>query len=176
MRARWCIANSECTPSEVHSGTSAIVAPYYPRAVALSPSLRVSWINTYPCPCSLQPTSKTHTPHPTQPRNKTTHLIHNISIKCCSAKLFSLFTFLCNAVKIVLFSSNAFPAALLIALNSSFGVPAILSISVRANPPGLVIEKYSNSSRRTMMACLTSKGLPSSAGREEGGETGTRCC
>jgi len=49
-----------------------------------------------------------------------THLIQSISIKCCSAMLFSLFTFLCKAVKICRLSANAFPHPLFNALNSPF--------------------------------------------------------
>ena len=85
------------------------------------------------------------------------HLIQSISIRCCSAMLFSLLTFLCKAAKMVFFSAKAFPQLLFNSLNSSLGIPVL--ISVLAKSPGLVMEKYSNSSLKTMMACLVTSGF-----------------
>ena len=89
--------------------------------------------------------------------NIASHLMQSISIRCCSARLFSLFTFLCNAVKMLVRASNALPHCLFSSRSSSFGIPVVMS--VLAIPPGFVIAKYSSSSRRTMMACLESKGF-----------------
>jgi hypothetical protein len=68
-----------------------------------------------------------------------------------------LLTFLCNAVKIVFLSFNAIPHLLFKSINSSLGCPVL--ISVLAESPGLVMEKYSSSSRNTMMACLVTRGF-----------------
>jgi hypothetical protein len=86
-----------------------------------------------------------------------THLIQSISIRCCSARLFSLFTFLCSAAKIILLSSKALPQAFFNTLNSSFGMPVVMSVLAKA--PGFVIEKYSSSSLSTMMACFDNRGF-----------------
>ena len=86
-----------------------------------------------------------------------TYLIHSISMRCCSARLFSLFTFLCNAVNINLRSAKAFPQLALSARSSSFPWPVL--ISVLASPPGWVILKYSSSSLSTMIACFDRRGL-----------------
>jgi hypothetical protein len=88
---------------------------------------------------------------------KEAHLMQSISIRCCSAILFSLLTFLCKAAKMVLFSANAFPQLLFKFINSSLGIPVLISVLARS--PGLVIEKYSNSSLRTIIACLVTSGL-----------------
>ena len=85
------------------------------------------------------------------------HLIHSISMRCCSAMLFSLFTFRCNAVKMLVRSSSARPHCRLSSRNSSLASPLVMS--VRASAPGVVMLKYSSSSRRTMMACLDSRGF-----------------
>jgi len=85
------------------------------------------------------------------------HLMHSMSIRCCSAILFSLLTFLCKAAKIVFLSANAFPQLFFNSLSSSLGIPVL--ISVLAISPGLVMEKYSSSSRKTIMACLVTRGL-----------------
>jgi len=90
-------------------------------------------------------------------RHPRAHLMHSMSIRCCSAILFSLLTFLCKAAKIVFLSASAFPQLFFNSLSSSLGIPVL--ISVLAISPGLVMEKYSSSSRRTMMACLVTRGL-----------------
>ena len=104
---------------------------------------------------------------------KSSHLMQSISIKCCSAMLFSLFTFLCNAVKICLLSANASPQFLFRVRSSWFPKP--VWTSVLASEPGLVIEKYSSSSRRTMMACLHNKGFCEESVDGSDGEEGMLC-
>ena len=83
-------------------------------------------------------------------------LIQSISIKCCSATLFSLFTFLCSAVKMFFFSIKYSPDLLLISNISSFAVPFV-SVAAPASLGG--IEKYSNSSLSTIIACFDKRGL-----------------
>ena len=82
--------------------------------------------------------------------------MHNMSIRCCSATLFSLFTFLCSAVKIFLFSNSTCPHCLLISSKASFAIPEEF---VEGLPSLGGIAKYSSSSRRTMIACLVRRGL-----------------
>ena len=92
-----------------------------------------------------------------------THLIHNMSIRCCSATLFSLFTFRCRAVKIFRFSTNTSPQALFTSSNGAFAFPAssVAGVSfLRAASSTLgVIAKYSSSSRSTIIACLENNGF-----------------
>jgi hypothetical protein len=97
-------------------------------------------------------------------------------MRCCSAKLFSLFTFRCSAAKIVRLSSNATPHARFNTRSSSLPIPFL---STLASAPGVVIEKYSSSSRSTMMACLVNKGFWADSGVDDGdreaGEAGLVC-
>lgn len=93
--------------------------------------------------------------------------MHNMSIKCCSAKLPSLLTFRCNAVNTFFRSISARPHSRLIRNNSGLGWPDtfVMTLPARGCVVSLAVEggmaKYSSSSRKTMMGCLTIKGLPS---------------
>lgn len=78
-------------------------------------------------------------------------------MRCRSAKFAELLTFLSRAAKIAFFSSKALPQFLFNTRKSSFAKPVVMS--VRAAAPGLVMEKYSSSSRRTIMACLDRSGF-----------------
>jgi hypothetical protein len=115
---------------------------------------------------------------------RATHLIHSMSMRCCSATLFSLFTFRCSAVKMLRFSMRYSPPSRLTASRPSFAMPFA---SVAASVPvlgGMV--KYSSSSRSTMIACLDKSGFCAGAGLkpsaallgEPDGEDGAsrRCC
>lgn len=85
-----------------------------------------------------------------------TNLMQSMSMRCCSARLFSLFTFLCNAVKMLFFSIKNIPHCLLISNKCSFANPFE---SVPTFPSFGAMEKYSSSSRRTMMACFERRGF-----------------
>ena len=98
--------------------------------------------------------------------------MHNMSIRCCSAMLFSLLTLRCNAVNMLFFSRRYLPHS---RLRSSMLSLAIPFASVDAFPPLGGMEKYSNSSRRTMMACFERRGFWLGAKSEEG-EASMRCC
>jgi hypothetical protein len=100
------------------------------------------------------------------------YLMHNMSIRCCSAMLFSLLTLRCSAVKMLLFSRRYLPHS---RLRSSMFSLAIPFASVEAVPPFGGMEKYSNSSRRTMMACFERRGFWLGAKSEEG-DASMRCC
>lgn len=103
-----------------------------------------------------------------------TYLMHNMSIRCCSATLFSLCTFLCNAVKILRFSIKYLPDRRLISTKASLAIPCA---SVVAWPSFGGIEKYSSSSRSTMIACFVSRGFWEVAGpKSDEGEPSIRCC
>jgi hypothetical protein len=82
--------------------------------------------------------------------------MHNMSMRCCSATLFSLLTLRCSAVKICLLFNRPLPATLLLLISASFAFP---SGSVLANPPVLGMTKYSSSSRRTITPCLSNNGF-----------------
>jgi hypothetical protein len=103
-----------------------------------------------------------------------THLMQSISMRCCSARLFSLFTFLWSAVKMDFLSASALPHCLFISRSSSLGIPVV--ISVRAKAPGTVMEKYSSSSRRTMMACLERRGFWDPSAPPSVGSSARDCC
>ncbi len=113
-------------------------------------------------------------PHLHQSDAKYTHLIHSISIRCCSATLFSLFTFRCRAVKILRLSIKYCPHW---NFKSTIGWLAIPFASVAAAPFFGGMAKYSSSSRRTMMACLEMSGFCDGGGPKSG-EAGRswRCC
>lgn len=138
----------------LRSQSSAVTSPFF-----ISLRLALLWGPYVHGPlCSPSPSMRAITEYdrenPKRPRS--THLMHNISIRCCSARLFSLLTFRCNAAKIVRLSSSATPHARFNSLSSTFPIPFL---STPARAPGVVILKYSSSSRRTMMACLDSRGL-----------------
>ena len=84
------------------------------------------------------------------------HLMQSMSIRCCSAILFSLFTFLCNAVKMLFFPSKYSPHSRFISKSVSFAIPCS---SVRAPLPGGGMAKYSSSSLNTMIACFARSGF-----------------
>jgi len=100
-----------------------------------------------------------------------TYLMQSISIKCCSATLFSLLTFLWRAVKMLFLSNNAFPQSTFNFNKLLFGFPAssvpgnspLGAPKTGGNPwaafPFGGIAKYSSSSRSTMMACLRKSGF-----------------
>lgn len=103
-----------------------------------------------------------------------TDLIQSISIRCCSATLFSLCTFLCSAVKIFRFSMRYLPDRRLTSSKASVAIPCSFVV---AFPSLGGIEKYSSSSRRTMMACFVSRGFCEfPAPKSEDGEPSIRCC
>jgi hypothetical protein len=100
------------------------------------------------------------------------YLMHNMSIRCCSAMLFSLLTLRCSAVKMLLFSRRYLPQSRLRFSMLSLAIPFA---SVVASPPFGGMEKYSSSSRRTMMACFERRGFWFGAKSEEG-DMSIRCC
>lgn len=99
------------------------------------------------------------------------HLIHNMSIKCCSATLFSLFTFLCNAVNILFLFNKLFPHSSFNLSRVSLGFPSSLVAAISSiSPVPLIVDvksdlffggiaKYSSSSLRTIIACLRKRGF-----------------
>lgn len=90
------------------------------------------------------------------PKRRHAHLMQSMSIKCCSAILFSLFTFLCNAVKMLFLPNKYSPHSRFISNKVSFAIPCS---SVLAPLPAGGIAKYSSSSRSTMMACFARSGF-----------------
>lgn len=52
-----------------------------------------------------------------------THLMHSMSMRCCSAMLFSLLTFLCKAVNMLLRLSSCFPHSALICIRGGLALP-----------------------------------------------------
>lgn len=93
-----------------------------------------------------------------------THLMQSMSMRCCSATLFSRLTLRCNAVKMLLRSSNADPQSTLSLSKAWFGLPvsSVPATSTLSSAPGVPLggmAKYSSSSRRTMMACLRNSGF-----------------
>lgn len=107
---------------------------------------------------------------------KNPYLWHSMSIRCCSATLFSLFTFLCKAVNMVFFSNKFCPQLL---FKSSMAWLAIPCASVASGPPRGGMAKYSNSSRRTIIACFERRGFWACAAAENselGGRVSNNCC
>lgn len=106
--------------------------------------------------------------------------MHNISIKCCSAKFPSLLTFLCKAVNTFVLLTSAFPASLFNLNNSGVGCPSSPTLAKLVSEGGRVLlgelgltagsvegtmEKYSNSSLKTIIGCLLINGFsPGPAG------------
>lgn len=88
-------------------------------------------------------------------------LMQSISIKCCSAILFSLFTFRCNAVKMLFLSSKCAPHWRLSERCFSSAIPASFVNPVTGSPFASAggMTKYSSSSRSTMIACFVRRGL-----------------
>lgn len=84
------------------------------------------------------------------------HLMQSISIRCCSAILFSLLTLRWSAVKMLRLWRRRFPHLRLISSRASFAMPLVF---VDALPSLGGIEKYSSSSRRTMIACFERRGF-----------------
>lgn len=103
-----------------------------------------------------------------------TDLIQSISIRCCSATLFSLCTFLCRAVKMLRFSIRYLPDRRLTSSKASVAIPCSFVVAL----PSLGgMEKYSSSSRRTIMACFVSRGFCELvAPNSEDGDPSIKCC
>lgn len=98
--------------------------------------------------------------------------MQSMSMRCCSATLFSRLTFRCNAVKMLLRSSRECPQSTLSFSSALLGCPASFVLGTSSPPsapasttaPSTMaplggIAKYSSSSRRTMMACLRKRGF-----------------
>jgi hypothetical protein len=100
------------------------------------------------------------------------YLMHNMSTRCCFAILFSLLTLRCSAVKMLLFSRRYLPHS---RLRSSMFSLAIPFAFVEAVPPLGGMEKYSSSSRRTMITYFERRGFWLGAKSEEG-DASMRCC
>ena len=83
--------------------------------------------------------------------------MQSMSIRCCSATLFSLFTFRWRAVNIFLFCSKCTPHFLFSSNSAPLAAPLVRPGADLFASDG--IEKYSNSSRSTMIACLDNRGF-----------------
>lgn len=88
-------------------------------------------------------------------------LIHSMSIRCCSAMLFSLLTFRWSAVNMLVLSRSWMPDWRLSEMCFSSARPASFVNPFSGSPsaPAGGITKYSSSSRSTMMACFVNKGF-----------------
>ena len=101
--------------------------------------------------------------------------MQSMSIKCCSARLFSLFTFRWSAVNIFRLCSKYCPQLRLRSRSASLAMPRR---SVASLPPLGGIEKYSSSSRSTMIACFVSSGFCAAEGPKSdvGEPPSSSCC